>query len=30
MWRDGSFRARVAERDVVVVDHGLAVFGAVA
>ena len=30
MWRDGSFRARVAERDVVVVDHGHAVFGAVA
>ncbi len=29
IWRDGSFRARVAERDVVVVDHGLAVFGAV-
>ena len=30
MWRDGSFRARVAKREVVVVDHGLAVFGAVA
>ena len=30
MWRDGSFRARVAERDVVVVDHGHAVFGAAA
>ena len=28
MWRDGSFRARVAERDVVVVDRGFAVFGA--
>jgi len=28
MWRDGSFRARVAERDVVVVDHGFAVLGA--
>ena len=27
MWRDGSFRARVLERDVVVVDHGLARFG---
>ncbi len=27
MWRDGSFRARVVERDVVVVDHGSAVFG---
>ena len=27
MWRDGSFRARVAERDVVVVDHGFARFG---
>ena len=30
IWRDGSFRARVTERDVVVVDHGLAVFGATA
>ena len=28
MWRGGSFRARVAERDVVVVDHGFAVFRA--
>ncbi len=27
MWRDGSFRARAAERDVVVADHGLARFG---
>ena len=27
MWRDGSFRARVTERDVVVVDHGFARFG---
>jgi acyl dehydratase len=24
MWRDGSFRARVTERDVIVVDHGFA------
>ena len=30
MWRDGSFLARVAERDVAVVDHGLAEFGAAA
>ena len=30
IWRDGSFRARVVDREVVVVDHGLAVFGAVA
>lgn len=28
MWCDGSFRARAAERDVTVVDHGLAIFGA--
>jgi acyl dehydratase len=26
-WRDGSFRALVVERDVVVVNHGFAVFG---
>lgn len=30
IWHDGSFRARVVERDVVVVDHGLAVFGGLA
>ena len=28
IWRDGSFRARVAERDVVVVDHGHVEFDA--
>ena len=28
MWRDGSFRARVVERDAVVADHGLARFDA--
>ena len=27
IWDDGSFRARVVERDVVVIDHGLAVWG---
>ncbi len=27
MWRDGSFRARVTERDVVVVNNGLAIIG---
>jgi acyl dehydratase len=27
IWRDGSFRALVVERDVVVVNHGFAVFG---
>lgn len=26
LWRDGSFRARVRQRDVVVIDHGHAVF----
>ncbi|WP_201729000.1 MaoC/PaaZ C-terminal domain-containing protein [Acidocella sp. C78] len=28
IWRDGAFRARVAERDLVVVDHGRARFAA--
>ena len=28
IWADGSFRARVTERDAVVIDHGLAVWGA--